>query len=273
MDLTSTAKLNNGVEIPWVGFGVFQVEPGKEVEQAVTWALETGYRHIDTASFYRNEDGVGKAIKESGVSRRDLFVTTKVWNDEQGYDKTLEAFEQSLNRLQVDYVDLYLVHWPIKGMYKDTWRAFEKLYDDGKVRAIGVSNFFTHHLEDLMADARVVPMVNQVEFHPFLLQKELLDFDRDHGIQHEAWSPLTRARFLDNEVIQDLAAKHTRTPAQILLRWDLQHGVVTLPRSTSRERIRENSEVFGFELSAEDMARLDGLDTATRIGPHPDQMS
>ena len=273
MDLSSTVKLNNGVEIPWVGFGVYKVEPGTEVEQAVTWALETGYRHIDTASFYRNEAGVGKAIKESGISRGDLFVTTKVWNDEQGFEETLQAFEQSLNRLQMDYVDLYLVHWPVKATYKDTWRAFEKLYEDGKVRAIGVSNFLRHHLEDLMADAKVAPMVNQVEFHPFLLQKELLDFDREHNIQHEAWSPLTRARFLDNEVIQDLARKHKRAPAQILLRWDLQHGVVTLPRSTNRERIRENSEVFDFELSAEDMRRLDSLDTDTRIGPHPDQMS
>lgn len=273
MDLQSTARLNNGIQIPWVGFGVFQVEPGAQVEQSVTWALETGYRHIDTASFYQNEEGVGKAIKDSGIPRNELFITTKVWNNEQGYDEALEAFERSINRLQMDYVDLYLIHWPIKGKYKDTWRALENLYNQGKARAIGVSNFLIHHLEDLTKEANVAPAVNQVEFHPFLLQQDLLTFDREHNIQHEAWSPLTRGRFLDNEVIQDLANKHKRTPAQILLRWNLEHEVVTLPRSTKRERIKENASVFDFELSKEDVQRLDALDSNTRIGPHPDSMS
>mgnify|MGYP006302277425 FL=1 len=273
MELTSTTTLNNGVKMPWVGLGVFMSQPGKEVEQAVRWALEIGYRHIDTASFYENEDGVGKALAESDVDREDIFVTTKVWNSEQGYNETLAAFDRSRSKLRTDYVDLYLVHWPIQSSFKDTWKALEKLYANGSVRAIGVSNFLQHHLEDLMGDFDVVPAVNQVEWHPFVLQKSLLDFCKKEGIQFEAWSPLSRGKFLDNEVIQDIARKHEKTPAQVLIRWDLQHEVVTIPKSVHRERIEENSKVFDFELSSEDMQRLDALDTNTRIGPHPDEMS
>jgi diketogulonate reductase-like aldo/keto reductase len=273
MDLTSTTTLNNGVKMPWVGLGVFRSQPGKEVEQAVRWALEIGYRHIDTASFYENEDGVGKALAESDVDREDIFVTTKVWNSEQGYNETLAAFDRSRSKLRTDYVDLYLVHWPIQSSFKDTWKALEKLYADGTVRAIGVSNFLQHHLEDLMGDFDVVPAVNQVEWHPFVLQKSLLDFCKKEGIQFEAWSPLTRGKFLDNEVIQSIARKHEKTPAQVLIRWDLQHEVVTIPKSVHRERIEENSKVFDFELSSEDMQRLDALDTDTRIDWHPDEMS
>jgi len=273
MDLRSTTTLNNGVEMPWVGLGVFQTQPGREVEQAVRWALELGYRHIDTASFYENEDGVGKALAESEVDREQVFVTTKVWNSEQGYKETLAAFDRSRSKLQTDYVDLYLVHWPLQSSFKDTWKALEKLYADGVVRAIGVSNFLEHHLEDLMGDFDVVPVVNQVEWHPFVLQKPLLDFCKENDIQFEAWSPLSRGRFLDNEVIQDLAKKHGKSPAQVLIRWDLQHEVVTIPKSVHRERIEENSKVFDFELSDEDMRRIDALDTNTRIGPHPDEMS
>jgi diketogulonate reductase-like aldo/keto reductase len=273
MNLTSTATLNNGVTMPRVGFGVFQTEEGPEVENAVRWALETGYRHIDTASFYENESGVGKAIAESGVPREELFVTTKVWNTEQGYNETLKAFDRSRSKLRLDVVDLYLVHWPLKNSFKDTWKALEKLYADGKVRAIGVSNFLPHHLEDLMADFDVVPAVDQVEWHPFLFQKELYDFCKAKGIQQEAWSPLTRARFLDNPVITDIAGAHGKSPAQVLLRWDLQHEVVTIPKSVHKERIIENSQIFDFKLSSEEMARLDALDSNTRIGPHPDSMS
>jgi diketogulonate reductase-like aldo/keto reductase len=273
MNLTSTATLNNGVTMPRVGFGVFQTEEGLEVENAVRWALETGYRHIDTASFYENESGVGKAIAESGVPREELFVTTKVWNTEQGYNETLKAFDRSRSKLRLDVVDLYLVHWPLKNSFKDTWKALEKLYADGKVRAIGVSNFLPHHLEDLMADFDVVPAVDQVEWHPFLFQKELYDFCKAKGIQQEAWSPLTRARFLDNPVITDIAGAHGKSPAQVLLRWDLQHEVVTIPKSVHKERIIENSQIFDFKLSSEEMARLDALDSNTRIGPHPDSMS
>ncbi len=273
MNLTSTATLNNGVSMPRVGFGVFQTEEGPEVEHAVRWALETGYRHIDTASFYENENGVGKAIAESGVPREELFVTTKVWNSEQGYNETLKAFDRSRSKLRLDVVDLYLVHWPLKNSFKDTWKALEKLYADGKVRAIGVSNFLPHHLEELMADFDVIPAVDQVEWHPFLFQKELYDFCKAKGIQQEAWSPLTRARFLDNPVITDIAGAHGKSPAQVLLRWDLQHEVITIPKSVHKERIIENSQIFDFKLSSEEMARLDALDSNTRIGPHPDSMS
>ncbi len=273
MNLRSTATLNNGVNMPRVGFGVFQSKEGPEVEHAVRWALDAGYRHIDTASFYENESGVGKAIAESGVPREELFVTTKVWNSEQGYNETLKAFDRSRSKLRLDVVDLYLVHWPLKNSFKDTWKALEKLYADGKVRAIGVSNFLPHHLEDLMADFDVVPAVDQVEWHPFLFQKELYDFCKAKGIQQEAWSPLTRARFLDNPVITEIAGAHGKSPAQVLLRWDLQHEVVTIPKSVHKERIIENSQIFDFELSSGEMARLDALDSNTRIGPHPDSMS
>ncbi len=273
MDLRSTTTLNNGVKMPWVGFGVFQSEEGPEVENAVRWALEAGYRHIDTASFYENERGVGKAIAESGVPRDELFVTTKVWNTEQGYEQTLKAFDRSRAKLQLDVVDLYLVHWPLKASFKETWRALEKLYADGKVRAIGVSNFLPHHLQDLMNDFDVVPAVDQVEWHPFVFQKELYEFCKAKGIQQEAWSPLTRGKFLDDPVIGKIAEAHDKSPAQVLLRWDLQHGVVTIPKSVHQERIIENSQIFDFELSADEMTRLDGLDSDTRIGPHPDQMS
>jgi diketogulonate reductase-like aldo/keto reductase len=259
--------------MPWVGFGVFQTEPGPEVERAVSWALEAGYRHIDTASFYENEEGVGKAIHASGVPREELFVTTKIWNSELGYENAFRAFDASRRKLQLDVVDLYLIHWPIKGKFKETWKALEELYADGKVRAIGVSNFLPHHLQEIIDEFDVVPAVDQVEWHPFVLQKPLLDYCAEKGIQFEAWSPLTRGRFLDNEVIQDIARKHGKTPAQVLIRWDLQHHVVTIPKSVHKERIQENTDVFDFELSDEDMARLDALDTDTRIGPHPDSMS
>jgi diketogulonate reductase-like aldo/keto reductase len=273
MTLTSTTKLNNGLSMPWVGLGVFQTKEGPEVENAVRWALDIGYRHIDTASFYENETGVGKAIAESGVDREDIFLTTKVWNTEQGYEETLAAFDRSRSKLRTDIVDLYLVHWPIQQSFKETWKALEKLYAEGKVRAIGVSNFLIHHLQDLMSDFDVVPAVNQIEWHPFVRQKVLHDFCVDHGIQLEAWSPLTRGKMLDNQVIDEIAEAQGKTPAQVLIRWDLQHEVVTIPKSVHRERIKENSEVFDFALSSDEMARLDGLDSDTRIGPHPDTMA
>ena len=273
MDLASPTTLNNAVTMPWIGLGVFLVEPGAEASAAVRTALETGYRHIDTASFYRNEESVGTGIRESGVKREDIFVTSKVWNDELGYDEALTAFERSLERIGTDYLDLYLIHWPIKGKFLDTWKALEKLYRDGRVRAIGVSNFLTHHLEELRKHAEVPPMVNQVEFHPFLLQKPLLDYCKDNAIQLEAWSPLTRGQRLDHEVISEIARKHGKSNAQVLIRWDLQHEVVTIPKSVHRERIEENADVFDFTLSHEDMAALDALDEESRIGPHPDEMS
>lgn len=270
MDLNSTVTLNNGARIPWVGFGVFQTEPGEETHRSVSIALRVGYRAVDTASYYRNEEDVGRAIRDSGLSPEEVYVTTKVWNDEQGYDSTLKAFAASKKRLGIGKVDLYLVHWPVTGRYKDTWRALEKLYRDGEVGAIGVSNFKVHHLEELLEDAEVKPVINQVEFHPFLLQPDLLEYCDRQQIQVEAWSPLTRARFLDNPVIQEVARAHGRSPAQVLIRWDLQHRVVTLPRSTKENHIRENAQVFDFELTGEEMKKLDALDSGTRIGPDPD---
>ena len=272
-DLASTVVLNNGVQIPWLGLGVFKSPPGKETEQAVRWALEIGYRHVDTAAYYQNEEDVGRALRDSGVQREKVFITTKVWNSEQGYEQTLGAFDRSRKKLDIDVVDLYLIHWPVRGKYKETWKALEKLLADGKVRAIGVSNFLVHHLEDLMKSATVTPAMNQVEFHPFLAQKELLDFDARSGIRHEAWSPLTRGRSLDHPVIAAIAKKHERTSAQVVLRWDLQLGVVTIPKSIHRERILENSRVFDFQLDAEDMARMTGLDAGARIGPNPDTIA
>ena len=272
MDLKTTVTLNNGVEIPWVGLGVFKSEPGDTTTQAARWALEIGYRHIDTAALYANEADVGRALRESEVDREDVFVTTKVWNTDMGYDSTLKAFDISRKKLDIDVVDLYLVHWPVKGKYIDTWKALEKLYGEGKIRAIGVSNFLIHHLNDILDQFDVVPAVNQVEFHPFLLQKNLLDFDAEKNIRHEAWSPLVRGQRLDDPAITDIAHKHGRTNAQVLLRWDLQLGVVTIPKSVHRERIEENSKLFDFELDDDDIKRLNGLDEEKRIGPHPDQI-
>ena len=273
MDLTSTVKLNNGVEIPWVGLGVFKSPPGKVTEQAVRWALEIGYRHVDTAAYYQNESDVGRALKDSRVPRETVFVTTKVWNNDQGFQNTLKAFDRSRKNLGLDVVDLYLIHWPVEGKFLDTWKALERIYAEGKARAIGVSNFLVHHLESIMKASSIVPSVNQVEFHPFLVQKDLLEFDGRSGVRHEAWSPLTRGRSLDNPVIAGIAAKYERPPAQILLRWDLQLGVVTIPKSIHRERILENSRVFDFQLEQADVQRIMALDAEARIGPHPDHIT
>jgi diketogulonate reductase-like aldo/keto reductase len=270
LHISEAVELANGVKMPWLGLGVYKAKEGEEVEQAVKAALRIGYRSIDTAAFYDNEEGVGRAVRESGVSREELFITTKVWNTDQGYDSTLAAFEASLRRLGMEYVDLYLIHWPVKGKYKETWRALETLYREGRVRAIGVSNFQVHHLEDLMADAEIKPMVNQVEFHPFLTQETLRAFCRKEGIQLEAWSPLMRGEVMNVPEIVELSKKYGKTPAQIVLRWDLQHGVVTIPKSVREERIRENADLFDFELSAEDMAKLDALNRNHRFGPDPD---
>jgi len=267
--LTDTAVLHNGVHMPRLGLGVFKVKEGEEVEQAVRTAIEAGYRSIDTAKAYNNEEGVGRAIKDSGVSPGELFVTTKVWNSDQGYDSTLRAFEASRERLGLDVIDLYLVHWPVKGKYLETYRALEKLYRDGAVRAIGVSNFQIHHLKDILEAFEIKPMVNQVEYHPLLSQVELRRFCEEQVIQLEAWSPLMQGN-LDVPELAELAAKHGKTAAQVVLRWDLQNGVVTIPKSTNERRIRENADVFDFELSAEDMALLDGLNRNRRFGSDPD---
>jgi len=265
--------LNNGIKMPWLGLGVFKIEDGKNVEDAIRVALETGYRSIDTAAFYGNETGVGKAIRESGIARQDIFLTTKLWNDSQRKKRTLAAFEESLERLDTEYVDLFLVHWPVPGFYQDTWQAMQKIYQSGRARAIGVSNFLVHHLEDILSDGQTVPSVDQVEFHPLLVQPGLLDFCKNHKIQMEAWSPLMKGQVTTQPVIQKLAEKYHKSPAQIALRWDLQHEVVTIPKSTTPSRILENSQIFDFELSKADMELLDALDEGKRVGPDPDNVT
>ncbi|TVP82208.1 MAG: aldo/keto reductase [Alkalicoccus sp.] len=264
------AVLSNGVEIPWLGLGVYKADNEGEVEQAVKTALENGYRSIDTASFYGNEEGVGKAVKESGIPREEIFITTKVWNDDQGYDNTMKAFEISRSKLGVDVIDLYLIHWPVDGLYKETWRALEDLYKRGLVRAIGVCNFLPHHFEKLKSTAEVTPMLNQVEFHPWLTQPELMAYCQENNIQLEAWSPLTRGRKLDDPVLNVIAAKYNKTPAQVILRWNVQEKVVTIPKSVTPVRIKENADIYDFELTDEDVRQLYDLNQELRFGPHPD---
>jgi len=268
-DLKGTFTLNNGVEMPYLGLGVYLSADGKEVTNAVKWALEEGYRHIDTASIYENEEGVGQGIMESDVDRKDIFVVSKVWNSDQGYESTIKAYESSLKRLNLDYLDLYLVHWPVKGKYKETWRAMEYLYKHKGVRAIGVSNFMQHHLEDLMSSAEIVPMVNQMEFHPYLVQQELIDFCNKNTIQYEAWSPLMQGNIFELDIMKDLAVKYNKTIAQIVLRWDLQKGVITIPKSANKDRIRANADIFDFEIVPEDVKKLEQLDRGKRFGPDP----
>jgi diketogulonate reductase-like aldo/keto reductase len=257
-------KLNNGVLIPRLGLGVYQSAEGQETETAVAYALEIGYRLIDTASVYGNEKDVGRAVKSSRIPREDLFITTKVWNSDQGYDTTLAAFHKSLAKLAIDYIDLYLIHWPATETRLQTWRALEELYRQGLCRSIGVSNFQVEHLEELLKNYEVVPAVNQVEFSPFLYQKRLLDYCSSKAIKLEAYSPLTQGKKLSNRVIIRLANKYGRTPAQILIRWALQHELVVIPKSVHRRRIKENFEVSDFEIAAGDMARLDKLDSGFR---------
>ncbi|MFE2539626.1 aldo/keto reductase [Actinacidiphila glaucinigra] len=263
--------LNNGVTMPQLGFGVWQV-PDDEAATAVAAALEAGYRSIDTAALYRNEHGTGRAIAASGIPREELFVTTKLWNTDQGHDNALRAFDASLGKLGLEYVDLYLIHWPApaRGLYLETWRALEKIHADGRARAIGVSNFPVAQLRHLLDEGGVAPALNQVELHPHLPQTELRAFHAGHGIATEAWSPLGQGRgLLDEPALAAVAAKHGRTPAQVVLRWHLQIGNVVIPKSVTPSRIRENIDVFGFELDGEDLAAIDALDNGGRLGPDP----
>ena len=273
--LTSTTALHNGVTMPWLGLGVYKVSDGADVEQAVHAALEVGYRSVDTATFYGNEAGVGRAIADSSLSREEIFVTSKLWNDDHGYDAALRAFDASMAKLGFEYLDLYLIHWPLprKDLYRETWKALERLYRDGRVRAIGVSNFTEHHLDRLMTECEVKPMVNQVEYHPRLTQESLLGYCKEHEIQLEAWSPLMRAKIFDNPTLREIAERHEKSVAQVVLRWDLQNGVVTIPKSVNPSRIASNAQVFDFELSTEDMARISELNTDTRIGPDPEELN
>jgi 2,5-diketo-D-gluconate reductase A len=262
--------LHDGVEIPQLGFGVFQVPP-EDTQEVVEQALDVGYRHIDTAAAYRNEKGVGAAIAHSGLARGDLFVTTKLWNSEQGFDPTLDAFEQSLGRLGFEYVDLYLIHWPVPSAdrFIDTWRAFERIHEEGRARTIGVSNFRVEDLERLRAETEVLPTVNQIELHPRLQQAGLRAWHADHRVVTEAWSPLAQGELLDDETIVAIAERHGKSAAQAVLRWHLQLGNVVFPKSVTPERIRENIELFDFELSDAEMAEFERLDRGERIGPDP----
>lgn len=263
--------LHDGIEIPQLGFGVFQVPP-EETQATVELALEAGYRHIDTAAAYRNEAGVGAALAASGLPREEVFVTTKLWNAEQGHDSALTAFEATLDRLGLDHVDLYLIHWPVpsENRFVDTWRAFERIYEEESARTIGVSNFRIEDLERLEAETDTRPTVNQIELHPSLQQAELRAFHAEHRIATEAWSPLAQGGLLDDGTIAAIAERHDRTPAQVILRWHLQLGNVVIPKSVTPERIRENVEVFDFELDDEDMAEFAKLDRGERIGPDPE---
>jgi len=265
-----TVALHDGVEIPQLGFGVFQVPP-EDTQEVVEEALASGYRHVDTAGAYRNEAGVGAALAATGLARDEVFVTTKLWNSEQGYDSTLAAFDKSLERLGLDHVDLYLIHWPMptEDRYLDTWRAFERIRDEGRARSIGVSNFRIEDLERLQAEAERMPTVNQIELHPQLQQCALRTWHAANGIATEAWSPLAQGAVLEDETIVTVAAHHGKTPAQTILRWHLQLGNVVIPKSVTPERIRENIEIFDFELSEDDMAALARLDSVERIGPDP----
>ncbi|MHA6758968.1 aldo/keto reductase [Streptacidiphilus sp. PAMC 29251] len=269
-----TVTLNNGVEIPQLGFGVFQV-PDAETTEAVANALRTGYRSIDTAAAYQNERGVGDAIAASGLRRDELFVTTKLWNSDQGYDSALAAFDASMKKLRLDQVDLYLIHWPTpaKDRYVDTWRALEKLLADGRTRAIGVSNFQPAHLQRLLDETGIVPAVNQVELHPQLQQAELRAFHAKHSIATEAWSPLAQGALLKDPLLTRIAERLGKTPAQVILRWHLQLGNIVIPKSVTPARIKENADVFGFALTDEDLVDIAGLDRGERTGPNPDEFN
>ena len=272
-----TFKLVNGVSIPCVGFGTWRTPDGEVAVSSVEAALDAGYRHIDTAAAYGNEKSVGIAIKKSGIPRKDIFVTSKLHNTDHGYENTLRAFEKTLAELDMDYLDLYLIHWPNPIFFRErwkeanagSWKAFEELYNDGKIKAIGVSNFLEHHLEALLESATIAPMVDQLELHPQYVQRDAVNYCKDHRMIIEAWSPLIRGR-LDHPLLHKLAEKYNKTPAQILLRWSIQHGFLPLPKASSAERMKENADIFDFELSEEDIEKMKVLEEFGRTGAHPD---
>jgi 2,5-diketo-D-gluconate reductase A len=264
-------SLHDGARIPQVGLGVWQT-PDNEAAPAVKAALDAGYRHVDTAAVYENEQGVGEGIRQSGLPRSDIFLTTKLWNTDQGYEQTLKAFEASLKRLGTDYVDLYLIHWPSahRGLFVDTWKALVTLKEEGRAKSIGVSNFYPEHIEKIVAETGVVPVINQIELHPDFQQRETRAFHEKHKIATQSWSPLGQGKLLGHPVIAEIAQKLGRTPAQVIIRWHIENGLVVIPKSVTPSRIVENFKVFDFKLSAEDLDRLNGLDDAgARIGPDP----
>lgn len=271
--MTKKILLNNDVSIPVIGLGTYKIGMNDdETYRAVRTALDKGYRHIDTATLYMNEKPVGKAIRESGILREDIFVTTKLWGTDILNNRIQMAFEDSLKNLGLDYIDLYLVHWPVKGMVSSAWKAMEDIYIDGKTRAIGVSNHLIHHLEELLKDATVIPAVNQIELHPYLIQQEIIDYCKGKGIVPEAWSPLGSKKnsLLQDETLVDIAGKHGKSPAQVVLRWNIQKGIVTIPKSSHEERLAENIDIFDFRLSDDEIKQIDKLDRNRRTGVHPD---
>ncbi|MEE6453074.1 aldo/keto reductase [Gottfriedia acidiceleris] len=272
--MNNLVKLNNGLEMPVIGLGVFQVEDGQVVIDSVKAAIRNGYRSIDTAAIYHNEEGVGQGIREAllenGLKREDLFITSKVWNADLGYQSTIDAFELSMKKLGLEYLDLYLIHWPVAGKYVESWKALETLYKDGKVKAIGMSNFQIHHLKEVMANAEIMPMINQVELHPMLSQVELREFLKANSIQVEAWAPLMQGQLFENETLLQIANKHNKSVAQVVLRWHLQNDVVIIPKSIKEHRIQENANIFDFELTEEDMNQINSLNQNHRVGPDPD---
>lgn len=274
--LTDKVVFNNGIEIPGLGLGVFQI-PNEETAEVVKTGIINGYRLIDTAQIYGNEKGTGEGIKEglkiTGLNREDLFVTSKVWNAHISKEEALNSFEESLKKLQLDYLDLFLIHWPGKDSFKESWLALEELYEAGKIRAIGVSNFEIHHLEELLSYAKVIPVLNQIELHPKLSQKEIRDFCKQHNIKIQAWSPLMQGQLLDHPVIKEIAKKHKKSTAQIILRWDIEQEILLVVKSVHENRMLSNSDVFDFKLDNEDMERLNSLNQSLRSGPHPDEFN
>ena len=269
--IDTKVKLNNGVEMPIFGLGTYQARKG-EAREAVLHAMKVGYRLIDTASMYGNEEDVGEAIKQSGLPREEIFITTKLWNSDHGYERAITAFEESRKKLGLDYVDLYLIHWPVEGIRSETWKAMEKLLEEGKCRAIGVSNYMTWHLEELLSHSSTIPAVNQAEFSPYLYLRDLLEFCQSHDIQLESYSPLTKGVKLDDPKLAAIASKYSKTPAQLLIRWVLQHGVVVIPKSSRKERIEENAAVFDFTISPEDMNALDSFHQNLRTSWDPSRI-
>lgn len=271
-NLSPTVTLNNGQQIPQLGLGVYKLETDI-AEGLIHQAIEAGYRRIDTASFYGNEAEVGAGVRTSGLAREELFVTTKIWNEDQGYDRTLAAIDESLSRLDIDYIDMLLIHWPKpeQDLYLETWLAFEKALAAGKLRGIGVSNFQPHHLERLLAAGGTIPALNQVELHPGLQQVQVRAFNTKHGIATEAWSPLARGRFDENEQVLSIAQKHGKSPAQVIIRWHIELGNLVIPKTATASRLRENISVFGFKLDSEDLNKIASLDSGLRTGPNPDE--
>ncbi|MFN8671343.1 MAG: aldo/keto reductase [Candidatus Sericytochromatia bacterium] len=265
LTINSKIKLNNGLEMPLFGLGVYQSTPGEETEEAVIYALKQGYIHIDTAKVYSNEKDVGNAVRKSGVDRKNIFITTKLWNRDQGYDNTLRAFENSLKNLDLDYIDLYLVHFPVSGTRQETWKAMEKIMESGKCKAIGVSNYTVKHMEELLSSCNIKPVVNQVEFSPYLYQKELMDYCHKNQVRITAYSPLTQGKRLNEPILQKIAKKHSKTTAQVLIRWCLEHEIIVIPKSIKNIRIDENANVFDFSLDTEDMNILDNLNENYRV--------